>query len=113
MTNRLQLLAAAALGVAALAATYAIGQDRATVVPGMNVLLENECVRVQYHDVPVGSTIPMHSHPNYVVYALKSFRARITLADGTQRISDRKEGEAYWNPGRRSDLWPMIGLARM
>ena len=97
MTNRLQLLAAAALGVAALAATYAIGQDRATVVPGMNVLLENECVRVQYHDVPVGGTIPMHSHPNYVVYVLKSFRARITLADGTQRISDRKEGEAYWN----------------
>ena len=61
------------------------------------MLLENECVRVQYHDVPVGDTIPMHSHPNYVVYVLKSFRARITLADGTQRISDRKEGEAYWN----------------
>ena len=50
---------------------------------------------VQYHDVPVGGTIAMHSHSNYVVYGLKSFRARITLADGTQRISDRKEGEAY------------------
>jgi len=53
MTSRLQLLAAAALGVAALAATYAIGQDRATAVPGMNALLENECVACSY--------------PNYVV----------------------------------------------
>lgn len=39
----------------------------------------------------------MHSYPKYVVYVLKSFKARITLADGTQRISERQAGEAYWN----------------
>ena len=39
----------------------------------------------------------MHSHPNYVVYVLKSFKARITLPDGTQRISERQAGDAYWN----------------
>lgn len=83
--------------VAVLTATYAPAQDRATMVPGMKVLLDNACVRVQYHDVAVGETIPMHSHPNYVVYVLKTFRARITLPDGTQRISARNEGEAYWN----------------
>ena len=76
----------------------AIAQDRATVVPGMKVLLDNECVRVQYHDVAVGQTAPMHSHPNYVVYTLRAFKARIRLKDGTQRISQRKAGEAYWNP---------------
>ena len=73
-------------------------QDRATVVPGMKVLLENDCVRVQYHDVAVGETVPMHSHPNYVVYTLEPFKARIRLKDGTERISERKAGEAYWNP---------------
>jgi hypothetical protein len=73
-------------------------QDRATVVPGMKVLLENECVRVQYHDVGVGETVAMHSHPNYVVYTLRPFKARIRLKDGTQRISQHKAGEAYWNP---------------
>ena len=73
-------------------------QDRASVVPGMKVLLENDCVRVQYHDVAVGETIAMHSHPNYVVYALAPFKARIRLKDGSQRISQRKAGEAYWNP---------------
>ena len=84
--------------VALTVAVYSLAQDRATVVPGMKVLLENDCVRVQYHDVAVGQTVPMHSHPNYVVYVLKSFRARITLPDGTQRISAHNEGEAYWNP---------------
>jgi beta-alanine degradation protein BauB len=73
-------------------------QDRATVVPGMKVLLENDCVRVQYHDVAVGETVPMHSHPNYVVYTLAPFKARIRVKDGTERTSQRDAGEAYWNP---------------
>jgi hypothetical protein len=75
----------------------ALGQDRASVVPGMKVLLENDCVRVQYHDVGVGQTVPMHSHPNYVVYTLNAFKARIRLKDGSERISQREAGEAYWN----------------
>lgn len=88
-------------GVVVLVSGLAVrisAQDRATVIPGMKVLLENECVRVQYHDVGVGQTAPMHSHPNYVVYTLRPFKARIRLKDGTQRISQRKAGEAYWNP---------------
>src|SRR4051812_28347400 len=91
------IMAAAASGVGA-AATPAGAQDRAAVVPGMKVLLENDCVRVQYHDVAIGQKVPMHSHPNYVVYTLNPFTARITLPDGTQRISEHKAGEAYWNP---------------
>ena len=67
-------------------------------MPETKVLLNNDCVRVQYHDVAVGKTTPMHSHPNYVVYVLKDFKARIRLANGTQRISQHKAGEAYWNP---------------
>lgn len=89
-------------GLAAIFALAALSsgssaQDRAKVVPGMPVLLNNDCVRVQYHDVAVGGSIPMHSHPAYVVYVLKPFKAQITLPDGTRRISQRKAGEAYWN----------------
>ena len=91
-------LAATVLMASLLLAVGAIAQDRAKVIPGMKVLLENKCVRVQYHDVAVGQTAPMHSHPNYIVYTLRPFKARIRLADGTQRISQRKSGEAYWNP---------------
>jgi hypothetical protein len=81
----------------ATVAGLSLAQDRRAIVPDMKVLLENECVRVQYHDVPVGKTIPMHSHPSYVVYTLKPFEARITLPDGTTRISKREAGVAYWN----------------
>ena len=83
---------------AALLAQPSSAQDRALVVPDMKVLLNNDCVRVQRHDVDVGGTIPMHSHPGYVVYTLNDFKAEITLPDGSQRISERKAGEAYWNP---------------
>lgn len=85
--------------VAALLATSSSGfaQDRSTAVPDMKVLLENECVRVQYHDVAVGEKTPMHSHPNYVVYVLSPYKARITLTDGSQRISEHKVGESFWN----------------
>lgn len=83
---------------ASLVALPSSAQDRALVVPDMKVLLNNDCVRVQRHDVEVGGTIPMHSHPAYVVYTLNDFKAEITLRDGTKRISERKAGEAYWNP---------------
>ena len=90
-------VAVISLCVAALSPAASSAQDRQSVVPNMHVLLNNDCVRVQYHDVPVGQTIPMHSHPAYVVYVLKPFKARIRLADGTERISQRQAGEAYWN----------------
>ena len=93
----LTFIVAAAASMGAAGAAWAMAQDRAVVVPGMKVLLDNDCVRVQYHDVGVGQKVQMHSHPNYVVYTLNPFRARITLQDGTQRISERKAGEAYWN----------------
>lgn len=88
---------AVAIVVSSAVAVVALAQDRASIVPGMKVLFENNCVRVQYHDVGVGQTIPMHSHPNYVVYTLNAFKARIRLKDGTERISQREAGEAYWN----------------
>jgi quercetin dioxygenase-like cupin family protein len=90
------LVVAAIFAVIAVAG-WLVAQDRSAVVPEMTVLLDNECVRVQYHDVAVGQTIPMHSHPKYVVYTLKAFEARITLPDGSRRISKRNAGEAYWN----------------
>ena len=96
MTIKVHRALAIVLCLASLPAASS-AQDRTTVVPGMEVLLNNDCVRVQYHDVAVGGTIPMHSHPAYVVYVLRPFKARITLPDGTQRISQRKAGEAYWN----------------
>lgn len=97
MPRFLQRVPVTAVILTAMLAGRAGAQDRAKIVPGMKVLLENACVRVQYHDVGVGETVAMHSHPAYVVYTLAAFRARIRLPDGTQRISARDSGVAYWN----------------
>jgi quercetin dioxygenase-like cupin family protein len=81
----------------AVGASIILAQDRAKVVPGMKVLLENDCVRVQYHDVAVGQTVPMHSHPHYVVYPLKAYKVRVKLQDGSESISEHKAGDVHWN----------------
>ena len=93
----------AKLGVVATVVALSVGasiilaQDRAKVVPGMKVLLENNCVRVQYHDVAVGQTVPMHSHPHYIVYPLKAYKVRVKLEDGSESISEHKAGDVHWN----------------
>lgn len=46
---------------------------------------------VQYHDVGVGQTIPMHSHPHYVVFGLETCKP------------DR---------GHKADSWPRSGSRR-
>ncbi len=94
--RRVHEIALGCLAFAVVSTGFA-AQDRKTVDRDMTVLFENECVRVQYHDVAVGQSVPMHAHPSYLVYTLKPFKARITLPDGTQRISEHQAGKAYWN----------------
>jgi beta-alanine degradation protein BauB len=73
------------------------GQDRATVVPEMKVLLENERVRVQFHDVKVGEKTPLHSHPSYVAYVFSPYKARFVLADGSVKTAERKAGDVFFS----------------
>ena len=79
-----------------VSAASLLSQDRAAVVPGMKVLLENARVRVQYHDVAVGETVPMHSHPCYVAYVLTPYKAKLRLAGGSEKVVDRQPGDVFW-----------------
>lgn len=72
-------------------------QDRAAVVKDMKVLLQNEHVRVQYHDVAVGETTPMHSHPAYVAYVFGDYTGKAILADGREIPLARKAGDVFYN----------------
>ena len=72
-------------------------QDRAAVVPDMKVLLQNKHVRVQYHDVAVGETTPMHSHPAYVAYGFAPYTGMAILANGTAVPLVRKAGHVFYN----------------
>ena len=72
-------------------------QDRATVIPDMKVLLENEHVRVQFHDVKVGETTAMHSHPAYVAYVFNEYTGKAILDDGREVSLSRKPGDVFYN----------------
>ena len=73
------------------------GQDRAAAVPDMKVLLENELVRVQFHDVKVGEKTPLHSHPSYVAYVFGPYKARFVFADGSVKTAERKAGDVFYS----------------
>ena len=72
-------------------------QDRATAIPDMKVLLENEHVRIQYHDVKVGETTALHSHPAYVAYVFNAYTGKAILADGREVPLLRKPGEVFYS----------------
>jgi len=91
-------LKVAVLVLASTVATASAQDHASTVLPGMKILFENDCVRVRYHDFAVGQSVPMHTHPAYVGYALEPFKALVTLPDGTQKVTVHKAGEAYWSP---------------
>jgi quercetin dioxygenase-like cupin family protein len=95
MTIRRLMLALSAMVAAGQAPSAA--QDRATAIPDMQVLLQNDRVRVQFHDVVVGETTPMHSHPAYVAYVFDDYTGKAILADGREVPLVRKKGDVFYN----------------
>ena len=59
-------------------------------------IFENEQVRVlRYHDAPGGKT-HMHYHCDTVMYALSSFKRRLTFANGTSKELSFSAGDVMW-----------------
>ena len=92
MTKSLSL---APPGVVALLATAALAQDPVEVAPDhYKVLLEDERVRVlEFKDQP-GDRIPLHSHPDYLVYFVEPMKRRFGSADGKTVDAEAAAGEA-------------------
>ena len=63
-------------------------------------LLENERVRVlRYHDEP-GDKTQLHQHPEFVMYALSTFRRRLVAPDGSQRVRQFSAGDVAFMPAQ-------------
>lgn len=61
------------------------------------VRIENERVRVlEYTDRP-GEKTHQHSHPPFVLVALRPFARKITLPDGKSMIREFKAGDVIWS----------------
>ena len=87
------LMLAGTFGTQALAVDFIEAAPKQT-----KVLVDNDKVRVIHVKNTKGDKIPMHSHPDMVVYIIKGGKIKFTNADGTVRESDGKSGESYFRP---------------
>lgn len=63
------------------------------------VLVDNDKVRVIRATFHKGDKIPMHSHPDIVVYIVKGGgKVKFTNADGSVKETQNKAGDAFFRP---------------
>ena len=67
-------------------------------LPSLKVLAEDDKVRVLHYAPAAGDKSAMHSHPEAVVVVMKGGRVRVTLPDGTQRVTELKTGDVMIRP---------------
>jgi hypothetical protein len=85
----------------ALAAATAQAQDP-LVTDGdkYKLRLENDQVRVlNYHDKP-GDKTNQHVHPDFVLYAMSSFKRKLTFPDGRTVTREFKAGDVIFMKGQ-------------
>lgn len=71
--------------------------DPVIVTPSTHkAVLDNYATRVLDIRLKPGATAPMHSHPDYVVYALTPFKARFRFPDGKSEIVEAEAGTVVW-----------------
>jgi len=82
------------LGACSLLGDRAHAQDPVKVAPKMNkVVLDNERVRVLDVVLKPGEQMPMHSHPDNIVYVIKGGKTRAVDLKGTPTDREFKDGE--------------------
>jgi quercetin dioxygenase-like cupin family protein len=80
-------------------ATHALAIDFVEAAPKQTkVLIDNDKVRVIHVTNAKGDKIPMHTHPDLIVYVLKGGRIKFTNADGKVIETSTKTGEATFRP---------------
>ena len=82
--------------VLVFAAGTALAQDPVKVAPNnFKVLLENDRVRVLEFRSK-GEKIPMHSHPDCLIYNFVTGKTRFTSAGGKTTERESKAGDVTW-----------------
>jgi beta-alanine degradation protein BauB len=72
-------------------------QDMVKVAPkDCKVVFENDRVRVVQVVTKPGEKMPMHSHPDYILYSLTPGKEKITSSDGKSREREFKAGQVTW-----------------
>jgi quercetin dioxygenase-like cupin family protein len=91
--------AAACIAVLAVCASPVFAIDLVEAAPKQTkVLVDNDKVRVMEVRLAKGDKIPMHSHPDMVVYIIQGGRTKWTSADGKVTETTAKDGETFFRP---------------
>ena len=97
-TNAGQFSLAVALALGIFAG-QAIAVDFVEAAPKQTkVLVDNDKVRVIRATFKKGDKVPMHSHPDIVVYVLKGGKTKFINEDGKVIESNSKAGDSYFRP---------------
>jgi beta-alanine degradation protein BauB len=73
-------------------------QDPVAVAPtSFKVVLENERVRVVEAQFGPGVKNATHSHPDYVIYPLTSYKIKSTAPDGSEKLIEIAAGTPRWS----------------
>jgi len=92
-------VAAVFFGAIAIGASPASAVDLVAAAPRqVKVLVDNDKVRVMEVRIAKGDKIPMHSHPDMVVYIIKGGRTKWTSADGEVTETTAKDGDTRFRP---------------
>ena len=87
------------LSACAILAGRMFAQDPVKVAPTAHkVLLNNDRVRVLDTTVKANSEIPMHAHPDNIVYVLKGGKVSFVDAKGKSTDRELKDGECIMRP---------------
>jgi len=79
--------------------THTLAMDFVEAAPKQTkVLVDNEKVRIIRATFKKGDKIPMHAHPDIVVYIVKQGKVKFTNADGKVIESNTKAGEVSFRP---------------
>ncbi|MFL6595960.1 MAG: cupin domain-containing protein [Chthoniobacterales bacterium] len=91
------IAAAAVMGACVILAGRVTAQDPVKVAPKLHkAILDNERVRVLDTVVKPGEQIPMHQHPDNVIYVVKGGKVRFVDLKGTPTDRELKDGECLF-----------------
>jgi len=93
------------LGLSILAVTLVLGFTSNIVLAGddesniVDVLLENDKVRIVHAIRHPGTIVPMHTHPSYAAYIFEACKVKFTFPDGKSVVKDIPAGKLVWSDG--------------
>ena len=85
------------LGACDLVSSQAHAQDPVKIAPTMHkAILDNDRVRVLDTTLKAGEQIPMHQHPDNVIYVVKGGKVRFVDLKGTPTDRELKDNECVF-----------------